>query len=153
MVCSIGNANFENFLNTPFGEKSQNLTYESKITKVPFTQPPYRCEPIIANFASVTEVIFEGLSLLQNWRYSTDFFHVAYYMAKLQSYILHMRAECFIICFNDRSEFYMVVNALKMMLLSWYFACGILLGIQFKSMNPRYNIQCLAKTWIHFTLY
>ena len=33
MVCSSGNANFENFLNSPFGEKSQNLTFESKIAK------------------------------------------------------------------------------------------------------------------------
>ena len=40
-----------------------------------------------------------------------------------------MRAECFIFCLNDRSEFYMVVNALKMKLLSWYLACIILLGI------------------------
>ena len=33
MVYSIRNANFENFLNSPFGEKSQNLTFESKIAK------------------------------------------------------------------------------------------------------------------------
>ena len=50
---------------------------------------------------------------------------------------LQMRADYFKFCFNDRSEFYKVVKALKMKFLSWYFACSILLGI------PINDFKCL----------
>ena len=58
-----------------------------------------------------------------------------------------MRAECFIFCFNDRSEFYKIVKALKRKFLSWYFACRMLLGIPINDISVILPYLSKEKGW------
>ena len=48
-----------------------------------------------------------------------------------------LRAECFLFCFNDKSDFFKVANALKMKLLRRYFAFSIQLGIVINDISAK----------------